>query len=237
MEKHSLLNAGLSPREADVYLVLLRLGSVPVSRIAKETGLHRTNIYDTLEKLKEKGLVSFVEMKGVKYFSAARPARLLEYLEERKESIEKIIPELIKISRLPKEETNVEIFKGKEGIKTVFNDVINTGKDVVWMGAEVKFEEIMPDYVNRSVKKCNEKGIKERAILKREEAGKVTPFRKHEYRYLPKNYKAPVFFLVYGSKVALFVWTLPYFVILIDNKEVADTYRDYFEFMWRFARP
>lgn len=237
MEKHLLQDAGLSPQETDVYLVLLRLGSVPVSRIAKETGLHRTNIYDTLEKLKEKGLVSSIDIKSVKYFKSVDPSRILEYLEEKKESIQKIMPDLVKLSDLPREQTNVEVFKGKEGIKTVWNDIQNTGKDVLWIGAEVKFEEILPDYAKRMIKSCNAKGLRERAILKREEADKVTPFKKHEYRYLPKNYKVPTFFIVYGKKVAIFVWTLPYFVILIDNKDISDTYRDYFEFMWKFARP
>ena len=237
MEKHSLHEAGLSPREVDVYLVLLRLGSIPVSRMAKETGLHRTNIYDTLEKLIEKGLVSFILIKSVKYFKAAEPSRILEYLEEKKEGVQKIIPELLKLSSLPRDETNVEVFKGKEGIKTVWNDISNAGKDVLWIGAEVKFEEILPEYAKRIIKSCNVKGVRERAILKRGEANKVTPFKRHEYRYLPKNYKVPTFFIAYGSKVAIFVWTLPYFVILIDNKDIADTYRDYFEFMWRFAKP
>lgn len=237
MDKYLLQQAGLSPREVDIYLVLLRLGAIPVSRIAKETGLHRTNIYDTLEKLREKGFVSFVVANNVKHFKAAEPSRLLDYIEERKESIEKIIPELVKISSLPKEETKVEVFKGKEGIKTVWNNAISIGKDIIWIGAEVKFEEIMPEYVSRLITMCNKKGIKERAILRREEKEKVTPFRRHEYRYLPKNYKVPTFFVAYGNKVAVFVWTLPYFVILIDNKEIADTYCDYFEFMWKFAKP
>jgi len=237
MEKLLLENIGLSPREIDIYLALLRSGSVPVSRIAKDTGLHRTNIYDTLERLREKGLVSFIALKDVKYFKAADPSRILEYLEEKKESVQKIMPELTKLSSLPKDETNVDIFKGREGIKTVWNDIQKTGKDMIWIGAEAKFEEIMPEYAKRMIKSCDAKGLKERAILKREEAGNVTPFRKHDYRYLPKNYKVPTFFIVYGNKVAIFVWTLPYFVILIDNKDISDTYRDYFEFMWKFAKP
>lgn len=116
------------------------------------------------------------------------------------------------------------------------NDILNTGKNVLWIGAEVKFEEILPEYAKRTIRACDRKCIGERAILKREEAEKVTPFKKHEYRYLPKNYRVPTFFIVYGSKAAIFVWTLPYFVILIDNKDISDTYRDYFEFMWKFAR-
>ena len=54
MDKRILERAGLSKGEVEIYLALLKLGASLVSKIAQETGLHRTNIYDTLEKLKEK---------------------------------------------------------------------------------------------------------------------------------------------------------------------------------------
>ena len=58
MDKEILKEIELLEGEVDFYLALLRLGPSLVSRIHKETGLHRTHIYDLLEKLKEKGLES-----------------------------------------------------------------------------------------------------------------------------------------------------------------------------------
>ena len=51
-----LKEIGLSDSEANVYLTLLKLGEATVAEISQSSGLHRTNIYDSLEKLKEKGI-------------------------------------------------------------------------------------------------------------------------------------------------------------------------------------
>ena len=93
MDKKILERAGLSKGEIEVYLTLLKLGSSLVSKVAQETGLHRTNIYDTLEKLKEKGLVSYVIRENRKHFSASNPEKLLDYIKEREKEVVSVIPE------------------------------------------------------------------------------------------------------------------------------------------------
>src|SRR3989338_8371900 len=94
MDEKILERVGLSKGEIEVYLVLLKLGSSLVSKVAQETGLHRTNIYDTLEKLREKGLVSYVIKENMKYYSSSNPDKLLDYVKEREAEIMSILPEL-----------------------------------------------------------------------------------------------------------------------------------------------
>ncbi len=78
MERQILKEIGLLDAEIDVYLCLLRIGPSLVSKINQETGLHRTHIYDLLEKLKEKGLVSVFIQSGKNYFKPSPPKRLLD---------------------------------------------------------------------------------------------------------------------------------------------------------------
>ena len=52
--------AGLTGNEIKVYLALLELGSVTAGEILKKIEIHRGAVYDTLDKLMEKGLVSYV---------------------------------------------------------------------------------------------------------------------------------------------------------------------------------
>ena len=137
----STLQQALPRNEADIYIALLRLGLATVSMLAKETGMHRTNIYDILEKLKEKGLVGVVMQKNVKYYDATSPEKLLDYLDERKESIGEIIPELINLTKLPKQAAVVEVLKGIEGVKTALSYVPRECKDIVWFGAIKRLEE------------------------------------------------------------------------------------------------
>ena len=77
MDKEILKQIGLLDAEIEIYLAVLRLGSTSVTALYKETAIHRTHIYDLLEKLKEKGLVSEFLQSGVKYFQATPPRKLL----------------------------------------------------------------------------------------------------------------------------------------------------------------
>ena len=60
INKKILKQIGLTENEIQVYLTLLKIGSSGVSTIAEHSGLYRPYVYDTLERLQEKGLVSFI---------------------------------------------------------------------------------------------------------------------------------------------------------------------------------
>src|SRR3989344_6309494 len=134
--KTALAELGLSDGEIRVYLSLLKLGSVPVSRIKEDTGLHRTTIYDFLEKLLQKGLIGSVVQHGVKYYNAAEPIKLQEYLREKQDALTQVLPELTALTKGQKEEVRVEVYKGPEGLKAVMLDCIRTGKETIGIGID-----------------------------------------------------------------------------------------------------
>ncbi len=81
--KESLKEIGLSDSEAVIYLTLLKKGELSVAEISQTSGLHRTNIYDSLEKLKEKGFVAFVLKENKQFYRATAPKIVLDYLKEK----------------------------------------------------------------------------------------------------------------------------------------------------------
>jgi sugar-specific transcriptional regulator TrmB len=234
MDKTVLKQAGLNNNEIEVYLCLIRLGSITVSRISQETNLHRSNLYDTIEKLQNKGLVSHIIKNNIKYYQAAPPTRILEYLKEKLNIVSSIIPDLTKLSELPKEKTIVELYKGKEGLKTVFKDIIKTTKEFYVFGEAEKIEEILPIYSKQFFRQIDEKNIKEKVIFKKQTKIK-SKTKKGEYKFISEEYYVPTSFNIYNNKVALFIWSLPIYIILITNKEIADSYRKYFNVMWKLA--
>ena len=122
--KENLKEIGLSASEATIYLTLLKSGESSVAEISQFSGLHRTNIYDSLEKLKEKGFVAYV-LKGKKqFYRASDPELVLNYLKEKEEKIFNIIPKLKDLQKEIKEKVIVEVFKGKEGIKASLKDIL-----------------------------------------------------------------------------------------------------------------
>src|SRR3989344_3939777 len=103
MEIQKLKEIGLTDSEAKVYLTLLKIGQVTAGALTKETKLHKSRVYECLNRLIDKGLVSFVVKDFAKYFSATHPERLISYLDEKKkhidaekEEIKRIIPSLLK---------------------------------------------------------------------------------------------------------------------------------------------
>ena len=100
--KEVLDKVGLNEGEIKVYLALLKLGSVQVSKIKDETNLHRTTIYDFIEKLINKGLVGYVIKNNVKYYTASHPSKLIDFVKEKEENLKEILPNLIKLSEFKK---------------------------------------------------------------------------------------------------------------------------------------
>src|SRR3989338_1015997 len=233
MDKDILRQLGFLDAEIGVYTALLKLGPSMVSKIHQEIGLHRTHIYDLLEKLREKGLVSMYIESGKKHFQAAPPSTILSYMEEKKQAIKELLPELEQLSKLPKEDTAIELFKGKNGLKTVLQDVVITGKDYCVMGSIKRFEETIEYAFPHFLKEIEKRKIRERIICDKKE--EVLTIKTGEYRHLDGEFLFPSSFWVYGDKVLLFIWQLPYFAIQIKNKEIASTYKNYFEFFWKFA--
>ena len=64
--KEKLEKLGFSPKEADVYISLLELGSAVVSDVAKKAGINRSTAYVLLESLEKKGFVSVSEKDNIK---------------------------------------------------------------------------------------------------------------------------------------------------------------------------
>jgi hypothetical protein len=54
-------------------------------KIIEETGLYRKNLYDALDRLVKRGLITYVTENKIKFFQPKNPENLLKYMEEKKE--------------------------------------------------------------------------------------------------------------------------------------------------------
>ena len=123
----TLEEIGLTKNEIKIYLALLELGLTTSGAIIKKTGIHTSKVYDGLERLSEKGLVTHIIKANTKHFKAVSPDRLLDFLENKKKRLEQqeneiknILPELKLKQQLVGDETEAEIFKGWKGMDTVY---------------------------------------------------------------------------------------------------------------------
>ncbi len=244
MVEVNLEQLGLTKIEAKVYLALLKLGSTTTGPLVKKTELHRATVYDVLKRLMEKGLVTFIIKEKTKYFQATNPERFLDIAEEQKQEIEKKekeIKEIVKNLQLIQEQAKIKesasIFQGRRGIKTIFEDILNY-QEYYAFASKGKFKEILGVYFDQFQKRKKQKKIKAKILI--DESLKGSDYVKSihgEVRFLPKEYNYPTATFVYDDKVAFFVFTEYPTAFLIESKEVADSYKSYFEVLWKSATP
>ncbi|MBW2965687.1 hypothetical protein KY342_01130, partial [Candidatus Woesearchaeota archaeon] len=116
MNEQILRDIGLSMNESKVFLALVELGQNTVGNISKKCKVHRTNVYDSLEKLKEKDLVVCIEKQGTKYFDAKNPKELISLLKKKEEKLKQILPQFLLDYKLAGKKTEAHIFEGMQAM-------------------------------------------------------------------------------------------------------------------------
>lgn len=244
MDIPELEKIGLLNNDRKVYLALIELGSSTVSDIVKKCGLHRSYVYDILDKLIDFGLVGFTIKNNKKYFEASPPEKLLEVIEFReqqlkddKERIKEVISELKKKTETNQLKQESKIFSGKQGIKAILEDIISTKKDFVAFGAEGKFKEIYKWYFTNWQKRRIEHKIKYKIIYSAMlRANRPTKEQKWvQIKFLHEKYDFPATTIVYGDKVAILLWDKTPTGFLLESQEVVRSFLNYFEVMWEKA--
>lgn len=143
-----LEKAGLTEKEAKTYLAILELGEATIAEIAKKSDIKRSTVYDILDLLKEKGMISQTRRNKRPIFLAENPKKMIEKLEEQKRELEEAVPELLSVMNLLDKKPRIRYFEGIEGVKEVFEDTlrypnteiltwisypnINLGEDYFW---------------------------------------------------------------------------------------------------------
>lgn len=227
----TLEKIGLSPNEIKVYLTLTDNGSVKAGTIAKRASMDRSSAYNALQMLLDKGFASYVLVGKVKWFQATGPQRILEYLREQEEAVKRILPDLQERHKRKKIEGQVRLFKGIKGVKSVFLDIIRTGKDNYVFGSEGQFSERMPEFAYQFDRMKKEKGIRTAMLLRKGRTELDSKTSVH--LYLPGLSESPAVTNIYGDKVAIIIWTDEPEAVVIENPAVARAYKSYFDVMWK----
>lgn len=249
MNKQALADIGLSPNESKVYLALLEIGSSGAGTISDKAGIHRRATYDALSRLTEKGIVSYVIEKKARYYEATSPIKLKEILNERAEQIktqlkdiEKILPELLLKYKSTKSELIASIMKGKDGLKTVMELILQENKDWLSIGSSGKGPIIIPYFLaewhkRRIKQKMVFKSILENNSYGQKRAKQLQKIGLSEIRFLPQEIRQPQTIWIFGNKVAIILISIEQPIIfVIESKEISDSFRGYFSWIWKNSR-
>ena len=238
MDLSLLQSAGLTETEAKVYLTLLELGPSLAGVVPRRAGIHRRSVYDALDRLFQKGLISYIKTNNRKYFEAVHPNRLLQIIEERKLNVERALPELKLKFDMSKKRSETVFFRGSRAIRSVFDDQIDQKHEIKVFGASLEAPRILkyyfPHYHARRVKSKIPMRILFDETARNSEATKNIPLVK--IRFLPKELKMPAATNVYGETVSIIGWAEEPHAILIREPLISKSYHTLFEFLWRLGR-
>ncbi|MFA6461003.1 MAG: helix-turn-helix domain-containing protein [Candidatus Woesearchaeota archaeon] len=237
--KSALQEYGLSDKEANVYLTLLPLGSVNLQEVARRVNYPRTTVYNTLNYLLSKGLVSKIIKKGITFYSAVDPDKIKDKLEEKKKVFESALPELKLLASEFKQSSSVQIYEGFRGIYTLLWDVFNKKQMTYYFGGYTKSLETLKHLPAQSRMLRLERKIPAKIIIDKanEEIFHRADYKKiTEMRILPSLKDFPCMVFIYGEKVAMYTVTGDLIGIIIHNKQFSQAMRIIFEMYWKTAK-
>lgn len=247
IEFEQLIELGFNKNEAKVYLALIKFGKADANQLIKHTKFHKNIVYDNLEKLIDKGLVTYIVEEGRRLFKVASPNMLVELFEEKAKDIEKkknkavaIAKEISKAAKAIKLKQEATIYRGVKGIKSFYNELLNIGKDFIVFGAPQVSMQIMEEVFWRNfVTKKENKKIKARLLFNESirDYGDSIKGKLNIVRYFAKDFEPLTETNIQQDRVAIIVWTEEPVLFLIQDKFVADSYREFFEKMWKEAKP
>ncbi|MFH0817520.1 MAG: helix-turn-helix domain-containing protein [Candidatus Micrarchaeota archaeon] len=246
METEVLERIGLTKGEIKVYFALLELGATTTGPLVDASGVSSSKIYLVLDRLMRKGLVSYFLQKKKKYFEAADPRRIVDFLQERekelsqqKSEMERLLPGLLKRRELTKEKRQATVFKGMNGVETAYENILQElgpGDEYYVLSAPQAFPSEFRRFLNRHHQRRERQRIRVKMMLSeklRPTLGADRASNKYvELKYLPQGLILSETILIYNDKAFTIVWGKEPVVFLLESKEYADSMRMFFELLW-----
>jgi HTH-type transcriptional regulator, sugar sensing transcriptional regulator len=248
MLTEKLKKLGLTQGEAKVYEALTIIGPSKVGPIIKRSNIAASNIYEVLNRLSEKGLVSHIIREKTKIFSALPPKRLGEFLERKKEelqqseqAIKQLIPSLMQLEAEEKNKLDAEVFIGNSSLRTAYDilyEDLRKSKEARYFYAhDPSYSEYAYAFYRKEWPRMNFKNVKIRGIA--DKSFKRTEFQKNLPKQMDERYvKFPVpgMIDIINDKIMITTWGPKPVAILIHSKQVAENFKNYFESIWKIAK-
>ncbi len=240
-----LENLGISPKECKVFLAVLAQGKSNLSQVAKKAGIKRTSVYQYINSLLQKGLVFKTTDRKRVLYSAIDPQKITGVLEKEKgeiekriKNVEKIIPELKSLYSITSNRPKVSYYESKEGIREVYEEILNTHKNVCSYFSPENFFKLFSYEENEKLLMLlyNSGGQLRNLMEKSEEAKKRLQIKKYgkfvKNKLLPVEIRHNTDMLICGNKIALISFR-NLIGVIIEDEALADLQRDLFRYIWK----
>lgn len=237
----SLEKFGLTEKEIRIYLAVLELGQDTVLNIAKKSEQKRPTVYITLELLTRKGLVRKIPKGTTTLYIAEDPNFLLNTLKEKEKSIRDIMPLLKAIHNTQKTKPRIKYYEGKDDVRKMYKELHQARKYILFYGSVKDIMKHFPDSF------LNPERIKEMNIpvteivspdpvdIKYAKRIQAVNNPKHKVRALKKGVSFVLDSVIFDDKLAIISLRGGFFGVMIENKDIAHSFRILYELAWQSA--
>jgi len=238
-------NLGLAKNEAKIYEALLHAGETTVADITRKTKIHRRNVYDSLNRLIEKGLTFEIIEKKENHYKAVHPNKLSEILEEKQNKLLNVMPALEELYKSTPRKEEVFIYRGIEGWKNNMRDILRIGKDCYVVGGKGAWRDPrLSGFFEQVDKEAKKLGIKFPILYDHEvkkEKRDIMTYLGSTYRFLPPKYSTTAVVEIFGDRVAVIPGGRKKIdegsaITVVVNQGFADAFRTWFELMWSVSK-
>jgi len=242
-----LQKLGITPTEANLYEILLKLGEIPITRLVSESKIKRPTVYKAVETLEKKGLVKTADIKKKIHVRPESPSRLTELADKESESLkearENLLASLPALSLHYTHSTDrpvVKTYEGVDGLKLLYESILSEQKPIY---ALLQASEVDPELyawlTTRYTRKRVRGKIHVKAIVASSSQSKEYVQRsKEEFRLSRmvdnKLYPFQHEIDIYGDKVAIINYKKdePLIGIVIHHPRIAATMKAWFDLAW-----
>ncbi len=246
MELSELRELNFTEGQIKVYTAILELGIASIQKIQEKTALERRAIYDILNKLIEKGFVTYTKENASQKYQCTHPRNLKEAIETKQKTLQNLhqkLPQIGDLFNFNRPAIRAEVYRGNEAMKSLLNEALDSDA-TYWIGGNSGIEtcsQEMQLWFKRWTKKRVELGkfmydlVDVGTYLEEFKPDDLVTHKKYLYKYcaLPKDLQSPMVIILFEKKVAQVLWSKQSFAFVIESDEIHKSFMKYFHYFWK----
>lgn len=248
-----LSSIGLTDKEIRLYLLLFRFGTQPTSSLAKHAMLSRSTAYSSLQRLRQKGLVSETVTGGVQYFTPLEPSQLVEYIEhqmqdlsQKKEGANMVIRQMTTLRSPLVNQPTVQVFSGENGAKIAFRKTLQSKDKTICAFTSLfdlgeRFgERFIEQYTKERVRRKRKIQIirtrkqYRRALMiqNNKRPYETDPKELREVKYAPPTLRLSLGMYVYDETIIVISPKEEDYALVIESQALSQLLKGIFKLLW-----
>jgi len=234
-----LESMGLSKNEAKVYLTLIEQGPSSAVRIANKSKVHRTNVYETAERLVKKGYVKFAIIENTRVYEASPPERILSDFKQKEKEYHDILPRLSLKYYEASYKSQAHIHRSQASKRTMLNSTLKIKQPILKYDITLDLPKSLGQWLTKYHQERIRNKIPLTILYKSDAAERKDTIKQMKYteaRILPEQWRSPASVLICGNNVWVGYWKEDPLIIHIEDKDITEGYKHHFYQLWNLSK-